>query len=179
MSNVGQNETPRNMSWLTGGLGLRCAAKLILACPQGASSLGVGSTSGAWAGFSSGREAIWSHVLLAASRLHPHLLCSVEGTPRSQWSICPHCGAIGGLLPCWPGSVCRHLPSPSAAADRVASTWMSTEAGLLGLCKRVSAPPSACLSSKENGSGLNQYQRLKFSRLWSEGTTSNHLPSSF
>ena len=47
------------------------------------------------------------------------------------------------------------------------------------VCKRMSAPPSVCLVSKENGSGLNQYQRLKFSRLWSEGTTSNHLQSSF
>jgi len=88
-------------------------------------------------------------------------------------------GPSQGCSPGWPGSACWYLPSSSAAADRGASTWVSTEAGLLGLCKRMSAPPSACLSSKENGSGLNQYQRLKISRLWSEGTTSNHLPSSF
>lgn len=141
--------------------------------------LGVGGTPGAWAGFSAGWEAVWSHVFRTASRLQPPLLCPVGGTPRSQWSICPRCRAVTGLLPrlAW---ICLLVPPQLiCSCGQGTSTWVSTEARLLGLCKRTSAPPSACLSSKENGSGLNQYQRLKFSRLWSEGTTSNHLPSSF
>lgn len=122
---------------------------------------------------SSGWEASWSHLPLTASRLKSSLLGPVGGTRWSQSSICPCSGAVK-VAACPAG---LDLSSSSSFADRVASTWIRTQARLLGLCKRMSAPPSACLVSRENGSGLNQQPKLKFSRLWSERTTSNHAQS--
>lgn len=112
------------------------------------------------------RAFLWLEKLsvTAAHDGQSHLCCPVSTTLGLR-----HCSKFWGchVAASQHAWVCLLAPLQLIFVCRqVASTWMSRQAGLLSLCKKMSVPPSACLVCKNRPeSGLVQPQRGKISRL--------------